>query len=195
MALVWVTGVPGSGKSSVCASLKAAGHHAVDADWEGYNRWVHRRTGEVIADPPYPVPDGWLETSSWQIDPDMVRALAGQVRSTVGFLFGAVENEIEVWDHFDRVICLVIDDETLRHRLTTRTTNPFGKQPDQLAAALSWNQTLEAGYRSYGAEIIDATRPLEAVVEDVAAVARRTVRDIWRLDTSSGSRASGRRRR
>lgn len=171
MALVWVTGVSGSGKSSVCASLKALGHRAVDADWEGYNRWVHRHTREVVRDPPYPVPSGWLETYGWEIDPERVVTLAEEVKPTVALLFGSVENEVKVWDYFDLVICLVIDEETLGHRLAARTTNPFGKHPDQLAAALLWNQTMEARYCRYGAAIIDATRPLEAVAEDVVALA------------------------
>ena len=59
---------------------------------------------------------------------------------------------------------------TLRHRLATRTTNLFGKDPVVLEQILTWNQDLEQRYRSYGATIIDATRPLEDVVEDVLAL-------------------------
>lgn len=77
---------------------------------------------------------------------------------------GSVENEVEVWEHFALVGCLVIDEGTLRHGLTARTTHPFGKDPAVLEQVLTWNQDPEGRYRSYGAMIIDATRPLEDVL-------------------------------
>ena len=64
---MWVTGSSGSGKSSVCEVLKGQGYRAVDADWEGYSLWVDRITDEAMADPPYPVPPGWLEQYAWKI--------------------------------------------------------------------------------------------------------------------------------
>ena len=45
VALVWVTGNSGAGKSTVCAELQRRGELAVDADWEGYSHWVDRVSG------------------------------------------------------------------------------------------------------------------------------------------------------
>ena len=168
---MWVTGISGSGKSSVCEALRAEGHHAIDADWEGFNSWVDRATGEMMVDPPYPVPPGWLEQFAWKINVERVRSLALTSSAGVTFLCGSVENEVDVWQYFDRVVCLVADDETIRHRLATRTTNEFGKHPDELAAALHWNTAIEGRYREFGAAIVDATRPLTEVVRDVLGVA------------------------
>jgi broad-specificity NMP kinase len=172
VALVWVTGSPGAGKSSVCEVLKGRGQLAVDADWEGYSSWVDRVSGEVLENPPYPTPQGWLHRYAWRIDRAKVEALARRAQTGVAILFGAVENEVEVWDLFDDVICLVIDDETLLHRLATRRTNAFGKHPEEVRAALGWNRTAVAAYRRSEATIIDATRPLETVVTDVLVAAR-----------------------
>jgi dephospho-CoA kinase len=61
VTLVWVTGNSGAGKSTVCEFLKSSGQLAFDADWEGYSHWVDRAGGNVVADPPYPVPAGWLD--------------------------------------------------------------------------------------------------------------------------------------
>lgn len=88
----------------------------------------------------------------------------------MAFLFGVVENDLEVLDLFDRLVCLVIDDETLRDRLATRTTNGFGKERGELAIALTWNREIEARYRRFGATILDATQPIEAVVQDLLTV-------------------------
>lgn len=116
VGLVWVTGISGSGKSSVCVALRSLGHRAVDSDREGFSYWVHRRTGEVIVDPPYPVPPGWLGNFAWKIDVVRVKVLAVAATSTETFLCGNAENEFDVWQYFDQVVCLVVDDETLRHR-------------------------------------------------------------------------------
>src|SRR5439155_16188338 len=112
-----------------------------------FNHWVDRSTGAVVENPPYPVPTGWLADFGWRISRERVVELATSARDDVAFLCGSVENEVEVWDLFDRVACLVIDDDTLRHRLATRTTNAFGKLPEQLAAAVAWNRDMETQYR------------------------------------------------
>ncbi len=86
------------------------------------------------------------------------------------FLSGSVENERDVWDLFAAVVCLVTDDATLFRRLAARP-NPYGKAPDELANILEWNRTCGATYRRFGASIVDASQPLDAVVEDVLRVA------------------------
>ena len=86
------------------------------------------------------------------------------------FLSGSVDNELDVWDLFTAVVCLVVDEATLRRRLVARPDH-YGKALDELANILEWNRTCEANYRRFGASIVDASRPLDAVVEDVLRVA------------------------
>lgn len=166
---MWVTGASGTGKSTICSLLKSRGQLAVDADWDGHNYWVHRTSGHIVIDPPYPVPAGWFTRFAWKINRASIEALAAEDKTV--FLFGLVENEEDVWDLFARVICVVVDNETLRERLLTRTTNAFGKHPEELAAALHFNASAESTYRRLGATIIDGTRPLEEVVDAILAAA------------------------
>ncbi len=89
------------------------------------------------------------------------------------YICGSAENEVAVWDLFDHMVCLVADNETLRDRLGTRTTNAFGKHPEELAAALRRNEDVESTYRRLGATIIDGTRPpLEVAYAILAAAAK-----------------------
>ena len=171
VSLAWVTGVSGSGKSSVCKLLKDQGHIAIDADSEGFSQWVHRLTGESAVNPPYPVPPGWLNDFAWKVNPEAVQSLAASLVSGVGFLCGGFENDDDVWPVFDHVVCLVVDETTLRDRLTSRTTNRFGKHPEELRAALRWRLVVEDQYRRRGAVIIDATQPLDVVAAQVTAAA------------------------
>ena len=168
---MWVTGNAGAGKSTACSLLKSAGELAIDADWEGYNHWVDRKSGLVVADPPDPVPPGWLDRYGWQISRAMVQALAARSRDTTAFLCGSVENEVEVWDLFDLVVCVVVDTATIRHRLLTRTTNSYGKHPEELAAALDSNDGTETTYRRFGATIVDGSRPPAAVADAIRTAA------------------------
>ncbi|WP_163512410.1 divalent cation tolerance protein CutA [Fodinicola acaciae] len=171
VGLVWVTGSSGVGKSTVCTLLKSRGEQAVDADWDGYNHWVDRKTGQVVVDPPYPAPAGWLDRFGWRISRAKIEALAESTSGDRAFLFGTVENENEVWDLFDLVVCLVVDNTTLRDRLLTRTTNAFGKHPEELVAALQRNAEAEASYRRFGATIISSAGTPEDVAAAILAAA------------------------
>ena len=173
MPLVWVTGNSGVGKSTVCAVLQGQGELAFDADWEAYSHWVDRRRGQVVADPPYPVPAGWLERFAWRISRAQVEALAARVHDKTAFLCGSAENEADVRDLFDLVVCLVADNQTLRDRLQARTTNAFGKHPEELAAVLGANDSVESTYRRLGATIIDGRQPTAEVASAILAAAGR----------------------
>jgi AAA domain len=163
--LVWVTGISGAGKSTVCEVLKSKGVAAIDTDGDDFNQWVDLVTGEPVVAPD-PTPADWLDSHAWHIRPELVRALRA-AGPGVTLLFGAVANERDVWDQFDRVGCIVVDDETVRRRLATRTSNAFGKQPAELERILEWNRDHGAAYRRAGATIIQGGQPIEQVVDAV----------------------------
>jgi hypothetical protein len=154
-------------QSTVCAVLKSRGELAVDADWEGYCHWFDRTSGHVVTNPPDPVPAGWLERFGWKIDRAEVESLSKRTHDKTAFLCGSAENEENVRDLFDHLICLVADNDTIRNRLEIRTTNAFGKHPEELAAAIGWNDGAAARYQRLGATIIDGTRPPTEVVDSI----------------------------
>jgi hypothetical protein len=84
---------------------------------------------------------------------------------------GSTENEADVRDLFDLMICLVIDHQTLLDRLRARTTNAFGKHPEELAAALEDNDVVESDYRRLGATIINGSWPLPRIADAILAAA------------------------
>jgi hypothetical protein len=173
VTLVWVTGNSGTGKSTMCGLLRARGYVALDADEDGFCHWIDRADGRVVTDPPDPVPQGWLDRYGWMIDRQHVEALVEDSRSRITLLCGSAENETDLLHLFDLMVCLVIDDDTLRHRLATRTTNTFGQHPEELAAALKWNPLMRPTYESHGATIIDASRPANAVLGDLVDAVQR----------------------
>lgn len=169
MRLVWVTGVPGTGKSTVRRELVRRGHAAFDADEDGFRMWRDTSTQEPIVDPGrgHRPPD-WRHRAWYPIVPERVEALRERDDEIV-YLAGSVPNERDVWELFDRHVCLVVDDDTLRHRILTRTDNAFGKEPDVLETIISWNADVRERYTGYGAVIVDASLPVEVVADAVVA--------------------------
>jgi dephospho-CoA kinase len=170
VGLVWVTGNSGTGKSTVRIELARRGRLSFDTDEDGMTVWRHRSTGVEVD---YPGggnhPENWLEEHGWIIDRPRVERLAELAREQTVFLCGSVENEDEVWDLFDTVVCLVLDESTLRERIAARTTNEFGKRPEELEAILKWNPTMETSYRGLGALVVDANQPLADIVDQILA--------------------------
>lgn len=167
MPLIYVTGISGSGKTTVRNELRRRGYQAFGTD-EVYNN----QTGEPLKQS-VPVTirtPAWRSKHSWKAARAEVEKLQENVKDEPVFLCGAVANdETELWDLFDTVIALTINEETLRHRITTRTNDDFGKSPHEFELLLNWQKTAREDYQKLGAIIIDATQPVEVVVDAILA--------------------------
>jgi hypothetical protein len=173
MPLVFVTGLSGSGKSAVLRELQRRGHDAHGVDEEGYADWVDRESGLVT---PFPHDDpaldlhAWYRRHRWVLSAARIGDLRARAEGPV-FLAGMAEDDGAVWHLFDKVVALRADEATLRHRIETRQDNTFGKDPGELALILEWLEKYDETYRNLGATLIDTSRPLSQVVDDVVAAA------------------------
>jgi broad-specificity NMP kinase len=173
MGLVWVTGISGAGKSTVCRRMVELGYDAHDADEDGFREWRHKETGVPVGAPADWHDEQFTSVHAYRLRRDRVEELHAKARDMTVFLFGTVDNELEVWDLFDRVVCLVIEEATLRYRLATRTTSDFGKASHELEAVLGWHKAGRGGenYRGFGAVIVDGGMPVDEVAIAVLAAA------------------------
>jgi hypothetical protein len=119
----WMTtGLPttrsGAGKSSLLHELAARGYRTVDTDCGDYFQTID---GERV----------WRE--------DRISALLSSAPDELpGVLFiqGTTRNQVLFSPRFDHIVLLSAPHEILAGRLATRTTNPYGKDPAELAETL-----------------------------------------------------------
>lgn len=117
-----VTGMSATGKSTVVGSLLARGVHAVDLDDPG---WSH----PVPDDSPFAAGPGATDRR-WR-DDAVGALLAGADEPLV--VAGTCTTQGAFYDRFAHVVLLSVPDDVAAHRLATRTTNQYGKDPSELA--------------------------------------------------------------
>lgn len=146
MKRVLLTGMSGTGKSSVVRELVARGYKAVDTDY-GWSE---------------PLPDGrqqWRE--------DAIQELLTTEDADVLFVAGCEENQVKFHDQFDHIVLLSAPLETMVERLATRTTNSFGRSPDEFRRFLDDVETVEPLLRTVATHEVRTTMPLDEVVTTV----------------------------
>ena len=148
----------GTGKSTVTAALAARGYRAVDADDPEFSEVVSVPE-ETLTGP------GSGRDWVWRED-RMTDLLTGHDDGTL-FVSGASPNQGMFYDRFDHVVLLVAPPAVIVDRLTTRTTNDFGKDADELARALALQQEVESLLRR-GADLeVDTTASVDEVVAEI----------------------------
>jgi shikimate kinase len=87
------------------------------------------------------------------------------------FLSGTSPNQGQFYNQLDAVILLTAPPEVIVERLATRTTNPFGKHPDEVARVLALQETIEPLLREDATHVIDTRLRLDDVIERTLRIA------------------------
>ena len=86
------------------------------------------------------------------------------------YVSGCASNQGKFYDRFDAVVLLSAPAEVILERLGTRTTNDYGKGPGERDRILADLESVEPRLRATCTHEIDASRPLEDVVEALVAI-------------------------
>ena len=157
MRKVLLTGMSGTGKSSALAELGRRGYRVVDTDEPGWTEWVASSEevggGERL----------WVE--------GRMTELLGSDDGRTLFVQGCVRNQVKFYDRFDAVVLLSAPVEVILDRIAVRTTNPFGKTRAERERILHDLATVEPLLRAGCSHELDASRPLDELVDDLIAIA------------------------
>lgn len=150
-----IEGVSGTGKSCVCAELRARGYKAIDGDkelaYQGDPQTGQKTTGFTH------------ENHIWDVK--KVNKLAKNTDDEVAFFCGGSRNFRKFIDLFDKVFILDVDSKTLDKRLDSRPVNAWGKSRQQRELIHRLHKTKE-DIPGEGITI-DATSSLDQVVDQI----------------------------
>ena len=158
MKRVLITGMSGTGKSSVIQQLIARGYKAIDTD-DGLIEWV-----PLADDSRFRYSD---EEGEWLWREDRVQELLSTEDADVLFISGCVRNQGKFRPQFDHVVLLTAPVPVVVERLATRTTNPYGKDPQELKIVLQLNETIVPMLRKFASLEVDTSVPLDEVVKTI----------------------------
>ena len=150
MKRILLTGMSGTGKSSVIEELVARGYKAIDTD------------------------DGWSELQPdgrqlWR--EDAIQSLLTTEDAAVLFVAGCEENLAKFLPQFDHVVLLTAPLVILVERLATRTNNAYGKSTEEFRRFLDDVQNVEPLLRRVADHEVRTTAPLDEVVTTILRLA------------------------
>jgi adenylate kinase family enzyme len=146
---ILVTGVSGTGKSSALAELARRGFRTVDTDGRGW----------TVED---------ADGGRWW-DEARIAELLDEEGPTL-YVSGTVSNQGRFYDRFDAVVLLSAPADVVLRRISTRTTNEYGKSPEERELILGHLRDVEPLLRATCTHEIDATLPLADVVDRLVEI-------------------------
>ena len=149
-----MTGMSGTGKSSALVELERLGFEVVDTDDPGWTYWSDNEGGYV-----------WRE--------DRIESLLAADTGAGLFVSGTVSNQGKFYCRFDAVVLLSAPVDVLLARIENRTTNSYGKTPAQRELFLQDLAEVAPLLRRTCTHEIDATKPLDRVVRQLAELGRQ----------------------
>jgi shikimate kinase len=149
MKRIFITGMSGTGKSSVMEELRARGFLAIDTD---YNDWCELSTA-----------DGEPE---WIWREDRMRRLLLNPDTIPLFVSGCCSNQRKFYELFDLKVLFSAPLEAMLQRVTNRTSNPYGKTEQDRAAIISnFEQIQPLLQRSADLEIDTTTMSINEIAD------------------------------
>jgi len=145
----------GTGKSTALAELEKRGFEVVDTDRGGWSVWSDAEAGYV-----------WRE--------DRIGELLAREGEPMLYVSGTVSNQGRFYPRFDAVVLLSAPTEILLCRIATRATNDYGKSTEDRDLILRHLAEIEPMLRSTCTHEVDATQPLDVVVEQLVEIGQGT---------------------
>jgi shikimate kinase len=121
MKRIFITGMSGTGKTSVIEKLRSRGFAAIDTDY-----------------------DGWCEqsvlngTSEWIFREERLYDLLARPLNSSLFISGCCSNQGKFYRFFDYKILFSAPLEVILERVAKRITNPYGRSEEE-RAEICWN--------------------------------------------------------
>lgn len=159
---VYITGISGTGKTTISKALIARGVTTIDID--DISHWENKLTGEWVGWKPGSSKK-WHDLHGWLCDIDELEKILVSSENVIAI--GHAHNQDAYLAFFDKIFILTCSPETAVARIMQRTDNDFGKDSAEQKILLEWQGRFEDEMLQKGASKINVERPLERVVADI----------------------------
>lgn len=157
-----VTGVAGTGKSTLKNIFSDKGYVAIDLD-DGYAHWANRCTNE-----PTDIKGNdakFFKEFDWMLRSEAFDRLLK--RDTQMILFGTTCDLKYKTDLFRRVFLLEYPNESAVVERLGKRADGFGNTPEELASVLSFYEKEQEAFNRLGAHVLRCTRPLDDIAIEI----------------------------
>jgi len=171
MKKIYITGVSGTGKSTVSEELSRRGYFSISIDeTEGLCSWIDKKSGENHGGKEALMTEEFVDMHDWVCDVDHLEKLFNQNNTEVVFVLGMATNQKEFVHIFDKIILLTCDPKVFCKRIMSRTDNNFGKDKDVQHQVINRSKTYLEEMLGIGAEVIDTDKLVTQVVDEVIKI-------------------------
>jgi dephospho-CoA kinase len=105
---IYLTGMSGTGKSSVITNLKKRGYYAIDTDYENW---------KVFSE----------SENDWLLNEQKLVDILGPTKKNSLIISGCCSNQAKFYKSFDYIVLLTASIETILDRVTNRKSNTYGQ--------------------------------------------------------------------
>jgi len=166
MKRFYITGVSGTGKSSVALELNKKEIPVIDIDEiKGLCRWVNKKTKE-ISHWYSGIGGEFFEMHEYICDKEKLIALMNKYKNIV-VVVGLADNQSNFLDLFDKIFLFYCNEEIFIKRIKDRINHDFGRHKSEQKMILSWYKDFEKEMLNKGAIPIDTEESLNMIVDKV----------------------------
>lgn len=163
MKKIFITGVSGTGKTTIANELKQRGVRAIGIDEvPGLCHWESKSDGSVV-DYEAKLDREFIDAHAWICDVGKLKGLLNDA----AVVLGMAENQNEFVPLFDKVLLLRCRPETFLKRIRERMDNVFGQDESAQKYILDTYEKFESDAVANGAIPIDAEGPVDDVIKKV----------------------------
>lgn len=165
---VLLTGVAGTGKSTIIKALNEKGIVSIDLhDVPGLFFWQNKETREKVEYSPVQSRE-WFDTVDRLCDISRLKEIVDQYKNIIMAGTTSGSNQREFLSLFDKVILLQCNPKTLIYRMKTRINKSgYGKMKAEQEDNIEWQKEFEPLILSQGAIPVSTEENLDDVVDRI----------------------------
>jgi len=165
--LYFITGISGSGKTTVARELIKRGHIALDSKvTKGIFHFADSK-GQPASDY-HPQDKDWLDIYKWTLNLPLLQEYLERYKEANAIFLCGRGNIRQHWALADKVLLLKVDANTMVERLNRMDRdNNFAKDKETQEKLLNDLEFVQRSLTNAGAITIDATQPIDSVVDTI----------------------------